>query len=856
MSILVLGYYDKKNLGDDQYKITIPLMLKDCKYKDIIFKNPHSINIQTIKNMKDLKLVICGGGDIINDWFNCELQVLLLNINVPVIALSIGITYESTINNKYLNLYKYIVLRHTDLIDNVAKVIGSSRVSSIPDLGFLLEPSQTPITYNTNVIDIINDINYQTKYIGVFVANGCLSLNDQDIMYNLLTKLNKLKYKIILYNLNYSDEKHEGDQYINDKLNKDEEFINSYNFYKKCNVYEIRHITKVQDMLSCIGGLHLVICVRYHSHIFSIVQGIPFVSLAVRPKTVLLMKDANFTNNVAYNIKDLESKVTWALDNRNDLILNINKVRKNYKSILKNFKLPIDIKKNVEEFSEECIDMFEGKFPYKKTSNEEIVKHALIYCTGTSVNKYSYGFLNNMNNNIKRGDDLSIRKKNIKYMKEMIQWILDDIFNLSNPYKGLTFVQKADEFSGVHRSGWEIVCKHLRCLENNKGTLCDLYVDSTFNWKQEDLVTRGILPYKQRWIGFIHHPFLKGNEDYTIYNAKKLFMNDLFIKSLKHCRLLIVLSDSLKYWIKKEINKLGYINLKVESIKHPTESTNKLFSYKKWNENRTITQIGAWMRNPYSIYALKLKNKQVLHGPKMESYSHPTNWWLINTLNCKCCCCKCKNCKCNNGCTSGNKDCKECKECNECTSGNKDCTSGNKDCKQNHITNVMTEYMTKYIHEQGAPLFLKVKLEKCCDEGVIYPNNWKKKIESINKLLKDNYTTVKKIQCLTNLLYDELLTSTVVFLDLLDCSAANTIIECIVRSTPIIVNSLPSTHEYLGNNYPGLYKISSLVDKLSDVKNIYPEKVKEINKYMKKIDKSQFMIDKFIRNMEEITINL
>jgi len=50
--------------------------------------------------------------------------------------------------------------------------------------------------------------------------------------------------------------------------------------------------------------------------------------------------------------------------------------------------------------------------------------------------------------------------------------------------------------------------------------------------------------------------------------------------------------------------------------------------------------------------------------------------------------------------------------------------------------------------------------------------------------------------------YDQLLSQNVVFLDLIDSSANNAIIECIVRNTPVLVNRLDPVVEYLGEDYP------------------------------------------------------
>ena len=50
--------------------------------------------------------------------------------------------------------------------------------------------------------------------------------------------------------------------------------------------------------------------------------------------------------------------------------------------------------------------------------------------------------------------------------------------------------------------------------------------------------------------------------------------------------------------------------------------------------------------------------------------------------------------------------------------------------------------------------------------------------------------------------YDALLAENVVFVELHDASANNTVVECIARATPLLVNPLPAVVEYLGASYP------------------------------------------------------
>ncbi|MBK6740407.1 MAG: tetratricopeptide repeat protein [Haliea sp.] len=58
---------------------------------------------------------------------------------------------------------------------------------------------------------------------------------------------------------------------------------------------------------------------------------------------------------------------------------------------------------------------------------------------------------------------------------------------------------------------------------------------------------------------------------------------------------------------------------------------------------------------------------------------------------------------------------------------------------------------------------------------------------------------------LSDAAYDSLLSCNIVFIQLYDASANNTVIECIARGTPVLVNPLPAVLEYLGLDYPLYY---------------------------------------------------
>lgn len=69
-------------------------------------------------------------------------------------------------------------------------------------------------------------------------------------------------------------------------------------------------------------------------------------------------------------------------------------------------------------------------------------------------------------------------------------------------------------------------------------------------------------------------------------------------------------------------------------------------------------------------------------------------------------------------------------------------------------------------------------------------------------LIKNNVT---RLAYMNNFAYDRLLEENLVFLNLYDSSANNTVIECIARGTPLIINRLKPIEEYLGQDYPLFY---------------------------------------------------
>lgn len=92
--------------------------------------------------------------------------------------------------------------------------------------------------------------------------------------------------------------------------------------------------------------------------------------------------------------------------------------------------------------------------------------------------------------------------------------------------------------------------------------------------------------------------------------------------------------------------------------------------------------------------------------------------------------------------------------------------------------------------------------------------------------------------------YDELLCKNLVFINLLDASANNAIIECIVRHTPILVNRHPAAKEYLGGDYPFFY------DNLKEAAAFAEDhgRITAAYMYLRDMDKEKFTQEYFYKS--------
>ena len=765
MNILVLGYYYRNNLGDDLFMNAIYNLLKNNDY------NIKYINPDDNFNFINIDIIILGGGEILNDYFIDKIiKKLDQLIKKPIIlALSTECSNNNYIKSNKIDFIDNFITRNKLEYFELIKRYGMNNVKYMPDLIFSLKFNKC-----------INRT--KIKKIGLCLARTIYKNNSDYLTYiNCLKEslkiLRDLNIQIYLFSFNTSNNINESDIL----LNKD---ISIYTDYTIIN----------DNVFEKINSMDLLICSRFHAHVLSIAYNIPFISICHTKKVFNLINSINYekymlpielkNNNLLVKFKsdDLINLYYNISNNYCNIVNQLNNISNKFKNKWINF--------NINKYFNLRLTypLYESEYTINKNINDitstihnindnDLKTQIILYKTVKNpFANYYYG-LNNKINNCNLNDEIKWIIKDYNQNSKIIKntKIIKPLFDLS-------YIEQ-NKLDGYHRSGWSYVVDHLEQY-NGGNILLDSYVDKTFGWGKKLYSSLNIIPYKKPWIGFIHHT---PNEKYSENNTIKLLNDELFLESLNSCICIYVLSESLKKWFENEFYRLD-INVNVKNLVHPTEIPNIKFDYNKFisNENKKIIQIGAWLRNIYSIFALNidLLNKAALIGKNMKNYYNIEN----------------------------------------------QPEEFNKICRDN--TNKYNFFMNQYL------------IDKFNDNLYIKINNQDVLRNEIITLINYNLQSVELINELSNTEYDLLLSENIVFLHLIDVSACNTLIECIVRNTPIVINRLDGVIELLGEEYPLYY------DNLDDINDILTfDNIYKAHKYLKYMDKKKYDIKYFINDL-------
>jgi polysaccharide pyruvyl transferase WcaK-like protein len=843
INILIFGYYDRQNFGDDIFEYVFKTYIfNDSDKYNVVFKNIDNLDIDT-NDYKNIDKVIIGGGDIINEYFFNDDRInkfrkyfLAENTKqVPIYFVGIGLTYESMIN--VLDIGDFFYMRNNIDYKLACNRFDNNFCKTIPDLAFFLNQEVPFIKSNKNKNDI--------QKIGICIPSTWLYANVNDDFFNEICNFIQIlskSYKIYLIPFDTSMKIDNSDILLNNKIENQIGSCNGNVFYIKpaLNIDNTYQSFSITDMINYFKHLDVIIGSRYHSIILSIITKTPFICIYSTPKLFNLMSEIkliepdleNLFIKIELDINDKPTKINpssiintlkYVILNYNNIITKINTINNDYYTNLLNIKDHlINLINNTHDNS-----IFRQSPPQYITRQS---KDILIQKTISQVVNVIFGkkqidyskllesgsimdIIPDYRSRRAQRIDPQIYKKplteNILWsitgdpyapyyyglfnnvlttnLIPQLEWLIDDYY-LNYYYKqvnvcNLTIVNK--NFQNIHRSGWQYILNKLIVNLNESVTkplIIDMFIDKTFHWNCEFYKSKNIIPYLKPWIGVIHHTYSDYNNN---YNCSELFQNDLFIKSLETCKCLIVLTHYLEKQIKQSLLTLN-INVQVVNIIHASENPELFFDWDSFiqNDNKQIVQVGSWLRDIFSIYRVELPTTSIIKKKCILKNKDSSNYFpppnFLNDLKIQ-------------------------------LNFNKQLDNSITIC-QNAITNMHIKSLYDNIVDM---------------ENSVY---------TINHL--DNYN------------YDKLLSENIIFLNLIDASAINTLIECIIRNTPIIVNPIPPVVELLGPDYPLYYNNYYEISKKLDDKDIlYTGYL-----YLCNMDKSKFDIDTFISKFTTIIL--
>lgn len=802
MKILVCGFYNHNNFGDDCFVLALEKIFTG---HEIIFTEIATIDQIKLENYE---AIVVGGGDLINDFYGLKYTEILMNYSGYKIAIGVGVSFEECIYRKYILAFDDIVLRSTVDLRRLTMMMGSLHSHYLPDLVFSLD-----IEAPTRILS--------DKNIGIFLVGSMMDNNS--LLFTILRITNWLASKgYILHLIPMYNE--------NDVKNTDVD-INNHVFSVSRQYSDnivVHHKYEHDEYVKVVSQLDFAICVRFHAHVYCTILGIPFLSIPLTRKVELynselpssaynpinVIKDSNY-NLLAIDVTDAKKKFNYIVENKNkireDLIYNA----KFCKSLYKHNKLQslvINRKKRSTQplhviitDPEDIYIKYRDAFlirginpaidnPLDLLSQNTINSLADLLCydiTLDTANEYSYGTRINFTSSLNK-------------LRDMIYYIYADYKSKYKPPKINMNYIKQDSFNGLHRAGWSYSIGPLYCFSDEHGVFLDTYGDRTFGWASDILCSSGILPYTNYWIGFFHHTF---EQEFSNNNCEEIFKSEVFRASLKLCKGIFCLTEYLADLFRKRLSDIGFGDIIVNSLHHPTIFVSHLFDFDKFklNENRKLINVGSWYRNPVTIFRLgEIKSDIVtynsLRGKRMDSNFCP-NEVKVKIV----------------------------------------------DGKLNSMNNIWTQYYIKYINSQCD----QYSSQKYNFLMTILSNLEEIDLRSYNgeDLLMDFLDRVNILDGLPNEEYDKLFVDNIVFLDLVDSSTVNTILEVIVRKTPIVVNKIAPTIELLGENYPLFY---TNIEEIYNLLNF--DKIKEAHDYMKQLNDNIYRIDHFVESFTQSEI--
>lgn len=852
MKILIFGFYKQANVGDDLFELIFKRIFNtNTTPNEIIIANPCNTEESFVENYikhSELDCIICGGGDIITDYFLNRLYKFKklwesrYKKIIPYYAISIGLSFpENIIENTshMIDIFDHIIVRNKNDAEILSKRFNNNNeinVEYLPDIVETLRfvyPELMP-----------NNIVKKTNTIGFFLARPILSEERNTYYPNIIKQLahcidqlvEKYNYDIELVPFNYSTSSHESDYIINNDVF--EEISNK----NKDRVIVLKSKDPL-EITKLVSKYKINVCMRFHAHILSYVYKIPILSISFTNKTNQFMIDnkldkymmklpknageswpCNFNHNDFFNLFDTINKniETYYNANHNVIkpeqytkIIYSRKQRETAPFLLEQYKideicdyiihkiaeLGYNYAKNMNLHQSLYNTYSESVFKLLQSSKSISLYWKLI--TGIEINRTDDKLKSIMVNLI---DSSLTGQIGSSYNYGLCEQIYD-----CNLYDSISWILRHYHYNyGKHNSKFLIFENvinlkdiKIKCKKPNyDNSICKINFG-----KIQQFTMKGL--HRAGWEYVVNNICVYHHDD----NA------EIFID----CYL-----DKTFHWTKDfniAVGVLPYKSSWIGFVHHtPDESYSEYNTTKMINDPIFIESLiyckGIFVMTKYlqKWFQNKLSEKNI-NIPVFKIY-HPTE--LVE----------------------------------EKFTMKKFLNNPNKKIVQ--IGGWMRDSYSIYklsINPNNKLRLKKAILRGKGMENYFCPNDFaienildlttQKKNVFMKGLINNLYEQSKSVivlEKLPNNEYDKLLEENIIFLNLIDASACNTLLECIARNTPLLVNKIDPIIELLGKDYPLYYTHIAEVNEIICDTN----KIIKAHEHISKINKNKISIEYFL----------
>jgi polysaccharide pyruvyl transferase WcaK-like protein len=303
MKVLVLGWYNHHNCGDESYKETFKMLFPHYSFTFVDRLKPDDVN--------ECEAIVLGGGNVLRKQF---IEPLSKIKDKPIYGFSIGIEDAPAAD---LTFFKHIYARDERTL-NFLKLKGVS-CSFCPDAALILKGDEQAgahwlkKNFQHERYDLYSKV--VTVVINGYILNGSVDGLARDAF-------NFIKFSYDLARI--ADEVPASFVFIpfGSRIPSDDRIANAW-VASKCKFWNKNFVAfnplSFRDALNVISASNLVISSRLHSSIFSFASGTPFVDITHHDKNRLFLemvgKTENSVNFWNFNGSTLKEKVHKLLNN-------------------------------------------------------------------------------------------------------------------------------------------------------------------------------------------------------------------------------------------------------------------------------------------------------------------------------------------------------------------------------------------------------------------------------------------------------------------------------------------------------------------------------------------------------------